>query len=221
MSADATIRAAMRGLCFRGLLLAALAVAFTSGLQAAEPVIQIEQDWELVVGEPDLDTDAPQVVCVISPLADTNSVHAVLELNHQSFPEYNAGGLQLQLWCGETALTDRIVCNAQNGVSLAHNDETITWTMRMSLNDGKLIFAVLNGQSETWQSFGGYATLAAAVQTSLTGLDSYDPAVSVKSSGGAFAPNRVKSYSLKKTRYLRADGTTWEDNTVRDLLVNQ
>ncbi|MBI2480844.1 MAG: hypothetical protein HYV60_20120 [Planctomycetia bacterium] len=64
---------------------------------ASEPVtvVRIEEDWELVVASPDSNSTAPQVSCTISPLSHVDSIHAAFELNHQSQPEFSAGGLQL------------------------------------------------------------------------------------------------------------------------------
>lgn len=175
----------------------------------AQSIVRVEQDWQLVLGTPDSDNDSPQVVCVISPVAGVQSHYAAFELNQQSLPEFHAGGLQLQVWNGETTLTER---NAADGVRLEQEGETIQWTQSMELRDGSLTFEVSNGTSVTWGAFGG---LQAAVSTTLGNLNGYDPAVSVRNSGAGFASNRVQSLVIRRTRFVMADGQIIADDTQR------
>jgi hypothetical protein len=181
----------------------------------AETVVRIEQDWELVVGTPDPDTDSPQVVCVISPVGNVQSLYAAFELNQQSLPEFNAGGMQLQVWSGETTLVEK---HAADGVLLEQEGETIDWTQSMELCDGVLAFEITNGASDTWGAFGG---LRATVNTTLADLNGYDPAVSVRNSGAGFASNRVGSLVIKRTRFITAGGQIIEDDTQRTVYPHE
>src|SRR3954468_16450639 len=72
---------------------------------AAQNVKAVEEDWELVLTEPDPVAAGPQVTCVVSPLFDANTVYASFELNHHTQPEFQAGGVQLQLWKAEQVLS--------------------------------------------------------------------------------------------------------------------
>jgi hypothetical protein len=184
----------------------------TAQAQSGSPVVRVEEDWELVVGQPDSSLDAPQVTAVFSPVGHLNSVHAAFELNHQSQPSFVAGGLQLQIWNGEAPLSSR---KFPNPAKMQTSAETVRWTQRMLLWDDVLVFEVSSGSSSTWGSFGGQGYLVAGVSTSLNSLNSYNPQVSVENSGVGYASNRVTSLVLKRVRYRTADGQEFEDNTER------
>lgn len=196
-------------------VLTVLGVAAWAGgarVARADDVVRIEEDWELVVGEPDPATDAPQLTCVFSPVAEVNQAYAAFDINHHSQPSYKAGGLQLQVWSNNTPLLSD---NDPDGATLSTSGETITWTQSMDLSAGNLTVAITKGASDTWGAFGGGGKLKATVGTSLTNLNSYSPDVSVANSGIGFASNRVQSLRLKCVRYFKASGQTVQDNTVR------
>jgi len=173
----------------------------------AGAVVRVEQDWELSVGEPDPQTDAPQVVCVISPGGDTQGVYAAFELNQQSQPVFSAGGMQLQVWEGELPLK---AARAGDLLKLQAAGEHVCWTLVMELDDGQLTFQVCDGHSATWGEFGGEG-LRASVATAAAHLNGYDTQVSVRNSGVGFAPNRVHALTLKRIRTYFANGEVVED----------
>ena len=180
--------------------------------QSLPYVVRVEEDWELVAGEPDPNNNAPQLSCVTSPVGNVESLHAVLALNHQSLPEFVPGGTQLQVWNNETPQLWRKFPNA---ALMAHPGETVRWTQSMQLEDGVLTFEVLGGNSTTWGAFGGQGYLKASVPTTLADLNAYDPAVSVNNSGVSYAANRVQSLVLRKVRLVMSTGEVLEDDTPR------
>ena len=171
--------------------------------QAADAVVRIEEDWELVVGDPDPNVVGPQVTCVMAPIGSAESLHAIFNLNHQTFDNFVPGGVQLQLWHCETPITDR---THPNMALLSEPGEVVRWTQEMSIHDGQVRFSLKNGTSNTWGNFGGQGYLTSTVSTDLANLNNYDPAVSVKNSGVVFAANRVQSLVLKKIRVHTASG---------------
>lgn len=181
---------------------------------AAEPitVVAIEEDWELVVKSPDPNSTAPQVSCTISPLSHVDSLHATFELNHQSQPAFTSGGLQLQIWNDEQPLSSR---KFPNSSVLSTDNETVRWTQVLRLEDGTLTFEITNGTSMTWGSFGGEGYLKASLTTNFENLNGYDPEVSVRNSGVAYAGNRVATLVLKRVRATLATGEVIEDTTQR------
>ena len=198
-----------------GLMLVAFLLVCWAEAAAQEPgptVVRVEEDWELVIGDPNQQTDAPQIVCVISPQGDVASIHAAFELNGRSLPSFEAGGMQLQVWDGNVALSDRA---HPNGLRMQQAGETVSWTQSMSLADGKLTFEIVNGTSSTWADFGGQGYLKAIVDTSSDSLNGYSPEVSVNNSGVSYAGNRVQSLVLKGVRIYMSDGQVFEDNTER------
>ncbi len=181
--------------------------------QTPSPVVEVEEQWELVVGTPDPDSDAPQLVCVISPVGHVQGLHAVFELNQQSLPQPSAGGLQLQLWNGEAPLGQ---VGAGAGALLAQTGEVVRWTQRMRLEDGRLEFEVLSGSSSTWGTFGD-GQLKLSVPTGLTSLDGYSPDVTIENSGASYAANRVNALVLKRIQRRTADGQVLVDDVERVL----
>ncbi len=170
---------------------------------AAVDIIRIEEDWKLVVESPDTNSGSPQIRCVLSPNGDIESTHAAFTLNHHSQPDYQEGGMQLQLWSGESIKASQ--ANSKQGV-LSHEGETVTWTQSMSLDSGTLTFAVTNGSSTTWGSFGGEGYLKFTVATERTSLGNYLPSVSLNNSEVGFAANRVERLELVEVRAYTADG---------------
>lgn len=195
------------------LVMLGFSFATSSGF-AVEPIalVGIEEDWELIVASPDPNSTAPQVSCTISPLSHVDSIHAAFELNHQSQPEFTAGGLQLQVWNDEQPLGSRKFPNP--GV-LATDAEVVRWTQSLSLEGGVLTFAITDGTSTTWGNFGGQGYLTADLSTDLTSLNGYDPEISVRNSGVAYAGNRVMSLVLKRVRATLSTGEVLEDTTER------
>lgn len=181
----------------------------------AADIVRVEEDWELRVATPDSENDAPQITCLFSPINDVHSVHAALELNQRSMPSFSPGGLQLQLWDGESPLAH--VEAAAAGV-LDQSDETVTWTQAMQVSGGVLQFTVTGGQSTTWGNF-GTGELMIGIPTNLMHLNQYDPAVSAGNSAIGFAANRVRSLVLKQVRVYAATGEMVADTTPRPVYV--
>ena len=180
--------------------------------QTSDPVWQVEEQWELVVAQPDAGTSGPQVSCTISPLSSLSGHHAMFDVNHRASPTFAAGGVHLHTWNGDTRLG---TISRQSNITLNTTGETLTWKMIMSVQAGVLIFDIDSGSSSTWGAFG--STILASVPTTLTNLNGYSPEVSVENSGIGFASNRVTSLKLKKVIYRRLSGAVTEDNTIRVL----
>jgi len=204
---------------------AALAALFLVGCTAATwgqisaPIVRVEQDWELIVEAPDSDNDAPQAVTVISPVGDALSVYAAFELNQRAEPSgFMPGGLQLQVWDGETLVAEQSY--ARDNI-LDEANETITWTQKMLLADGHLVFKVTDCISHTWGDFGDDGNLRLSVDTTLTTLAGYGANVSVVNSGVGYGGNGVRSLILKRTRLYTEAGLLSEDCTEKVVHTNQ
>jgi hypothetical protein len=180
---------------------------------AQTPIVtQVQEDWELVIGTPSQNSDAPQVTCLISPVGNADSLHATFVVNHHDMPAFTAGGLQLQTWNGDEILAS---IRYPNQAVLNTIGETIRWTQVMRITAEGLVFEVVGGSSTTWGNFGGEGTLKLMVNTSLENLNGYDPAVSVKDSAVSYAGNRVRLLVLKRVRVYSATGLIGEDNNPR------
>ncbi len=197
-----------------GCAVAVVLVAVLAGPAFTETpnVTRVEEDWEMVVGTPSSNSDAPQVTCLISPVGNVDSFHATFVVNHHDVPTYTAGGLQLQSWNGETLLASK---RFPNQAVLSLPGETIRWTQTMTLGEEGLVFEVVGGTSSTWGNFGGEGTLKLITSSSLANLNGYSPDVSVKQSGVSYAANRVQSLVLKRVRAYGDSGLLAEDANPR------
>ncbi len=197
----------------RWLAAAAILAATASTAWAEErSIVRIEEDWELVIGEPSPNSDAPQVTCAISPLSDMNSYSATFVVNHREVPAFAAGGLQLQTWNGENLLASR---RAPNQAVLDTPGEVIRWTQVMKKTANGVEFEVLGGTSTTWGNFGIDGTMKLSVAAPIPDLNGYSPENSVEHSGVSYAGNRVQSLVLKRVRAYTDEGLLAEDANPR------
>lgn len=190
----------------------------TQPVPADEPVPaydRIEEDWEIVVGLPDPETHAPQIINVISPTGTLDGHYAIFELNHSTQPEYSEGGMQLQLWQG-TQFGELHADHATppDATLLTIPGEKIRYTIAMSIENGHLHFRVINGNSLTWDDF-DRANLQIATPAKMPNLSGYTPTVSKKSSRITFASHRVDQFVMRKVRYYRNGELLKEDTTPR------
>jgi hypothetical protein len=170
-------------------------------------VVSVEEHWELRLGEPDPDRSAPQTTMVQSPDGDLDDVHFIFTVNHVTAPDYEPGGLQVQLWDNDQLLES---ASAETGTH-SYNEEVVTWVQRLELNDQTLKFQVRDGHSQTWDEFGG-DDLTVTTPTSLTSLNGYRPGVSLTESQVSYAENRVGSLTLMKLVWTTDDGEVHELN---------
>jgi hypothetical protein len=217
----------MKTFRYKGMHLARLAgvAALTLGLFAANTVrgadiVKVEEDWQLVVANPDPATFAPQVTTTMSPTADLNALYSVFDLNLRNLPSYEAGGVQLQIWNQDTSVASK---RKGTGTLLQNVNETVTWTQRMSVSDGQFSVRIVHGDSQTWGNFGGGDddSLGLQYSTTLSNLNGYDSSVSVANSGIGYSANRVTSLALVAVRAYSEDHLEAQDNTPKVVYVHQ
>ncbi|MGE3315222.1 MAG: hypothetical protein AB7O26_08900 [Planctomycetaceae bacterium] len=182
--------------------------------ESSSPTItHIQEDWKVEIGTPDPDNEAPQIIVVCTPTGNIHDTHVVFELNHQSLPEYEAGGMQLQRWVGEDPI--HIHNHSANGL-LSHDSETIQFTMSMRITDAQqLRFEVLNGTSATWGNFGGDGQLRCSAWTPLDNLHAYNSQSSLSQSRVGYASHRVRKLARTAVRYYAGDTLIATDSTER------
>ena len=171
-------------------------------------VVRIEEDWELIVGDPAIDRAAPQVSTQMAR-STSASRFCNFHLNSLDIPNYKQGGLQLQVWHGQDSI------GVTNGVSsdvLNTSGERLTWTQYLSRDSGVLKFGISAAASQTWGDFSG---LEVTVRGGSAALDNYDATYSKNNSGVTFGANRVNSMTLLGVRKYHADGSLETDDTVR------
>lgn len=191
---------------FAGLAQLSLIFFLCSSAAAQSNIVQIEEHWELAIGEPDPQLSAPQATMVMSPNGNLDGQYFLFTVNHRNSPEYEPGGLQLLLWD-----SDAVVDTESNTAGpLDQASDVVQWVERLKVEDGHLSFEVLDGSSSTWGSFGGDGSLALSTPTSLENLNGYRPAISIGESQVGYAGNRVQRLLLKKLVWTTDDGQSHE-----------
>ncbi len=173
---------------------------------AQSNIVQIEEHWELSIGEPDTQLSAPQATMAMSPQADLDGQYFLFSINHRNVPDYEPGGLQVQLWDAD----DAIATESLNAGPIDQSNDTIRWVQRLKVEAGTLSFEVNDGSSSSWGSFSGEESLALSTPTSLVNLNAYRPAISLGESQVGYAGNRVRHLLLSKLVWVTDDGQTHE-----------
>ena len=172
----------------------------------------VQEDWVLVIGDPDPLAVGPQITTVMSPSSiDQTTPFAAFDLNYLEYPVFFPGGMQVQVWSDDAILT----AASQNGGLLNTPGESVTWTQKMWFSGGMIGYDVDNGQSTTWGRFGQGALLRVGFQTQLTSLAGYDPDDSANRSGASWESNRVQSLTLARVRYYSKGVLIGTDTTNR------
>lgn len=182
-----------------GCLLAAPGTVYAQSEE--EPVVvRVEEDWQIVLNQPDNNVDSPQFHTVMSPVLGIDGNYAQVVWNYREYPDFAAGGLQLQGWYGEELVRSRTVRTMQ----LSTTAETISWTQVLEVAEDGLYFEIINGMSETWGAFGKDMRLQQG--GSYENLNQYTTDVSVLNSCVTYGTNRVDSLMITQVRKFGADG---------------
>ena len=200
-----------------GLTAGALFFAFPAGSPAdggaaamfPEPVVHVEEDWMLVLNEPDGSVDSPQFHTIMSPFGDADSFYAQVLWNYRETPNFTSGGVQLQSYEGESLIRRRSMEYGQ----LSTSAESITWTQSLTTDGVALSFDVSDGESTTWGTFGKDMRISS--DANLPDLSGYSPDVSAHESCVTYGSNRVNVLVITEVRYYGASGLLGVDNTPR------
>ncbi len=199
-----------------------LAVAATLGMaQQPGPTVpnKIEEDWQLVVANPDPQSIGPQITTCASPNSDPAAAFVTFYLNYQDYPSWSPGGLQIKAYgpAPNASTSPPVLDSASQGSGVCETQgETISWTQRMKLSGGNLNFKVVNGLSTTWGQFGqGPGTFGVSMPSTLSDLSAYKPDYSVSKSGVSWQSNRVTSMTLLRVRYYNGRQLISTDSTSR------
>lgn len=175
--------------------------------EGADPVVRVEEDWQLVLNEPDDAMTSPQFHTVMSPLSNIDTSYAQVLWNYREVPDFVAGGLQLQGWNGEQMVNSKTV----RITPLSTSAETIRWTQVLEIVWGELFFDIINGQSTTWGLFGKDMRLQQ--YGTVPNLNAYSPQVSVNNSCITYGSNRVTQLVITEVRYYGPWGLLYTDST--------
>lgn len=178
-------------------------VCVSSPLSADDPpeVMRVEEDWEVVLNEPNEDVDAPQFHTLMAPFAHFEPFHFQISWNYRGEPEFIAGGMQVVAWFGDSCIGKK----SYREDKLSSYAETITWTSVLETNGCALKFEVLNGTSQTWGSFGGPETSLLG-DVHIPNLNYYSTDFSAGNSWISYGSNRVDILRIKEVRRYDAQG---------------
>lgn len=204
MSQAATTFGAARATIFAGGLCALAMMA--SVAHATDPeLFMVEEDWELVINEPDVQINSPQVAFFLYPDADHSDCYFQLQMNYAAEDGYSSGGFRVGAFCNEVAVDEE---RSNIRQSLAWDNDQIRWTSAMAVFNGKLMFAVKDGYGMQWGPFGGPEYLVEMDDQEMHCLDHYSPSKSLQSVDIGFGANRVASIKLKTVRLTYTNGHT-------------
>jgi len=177
--------------------------------EGAEPVIWVEEDWVMVLNEPDDNLYSPQFSTVMSPGGSAGGNYAQVLWNHRETPDFSPGGIQLQSYDGDFLLRVRSV----ESRVLSSSAETITWTQGLWTDGAVLTFYIDNGLSTSWGSFGRDMRIDEAA--TIANLDGYDAGTSAANCRITYGTNRVESLMITQVRRYGASGLLSVDVTPR------
>lgn len=197
-------------------------VAFTSlacltptilGATEIEPgggIIRVEEDWEIILLEPGDDLHVPQFHTVMSPYQSQNATYFQVSWNYREEPDFQPGGLQLQAWGGDDYFGGRDVDIG----GLSRDAETVTWTQSLSVDLTDLTFAITNGHSSSWGSFGG-ESMTVRLPRAMHSLSGYSTNVSAQGSWITYGSNRVVRLQITEVRTYNEEGLVSRNSTPR------
>ncbi len=174
-------------------------------------VVRVEEDWVVYVRNPAADLGAPQIAHVISPERSTDRVFGMVEVNHQSQPRFNAGGIQVQTWLGKE-FADLAYSNHNSPLSAEY--DKLSYTVGMERRDGNLNVYLRDGYSRTWGRFAEKPITAKTPKSDID-LSDYDPQYSVENTSINHGAHRVVLMYMRRARYFDNDGQVHTENKPR------
>lgn len=200
------LAAARRRAFVHASFVAVAAMLFATPARAESPQLyKVEEDWELVVNEPDPDTNSPQITFFTCPDATDPDCYFQLQMNYAADEWFSSGGFHVAAVRNEQLL-DEARSETQRVISV--NNDHIRWTSVMASISGELLFAVKDGHGDDWGSFGGPDYLVRMPDGGVSSLEEYTPASSLELVDIGFGGNRVASITLRSVRFYYTDGSS-------------
>jgi hypothetical protein len=195
-------------------LASCLILPLASRAQSSDAPDRVEEDWELVIAQPAVFAEGPQMTTTMSPVADNSVTFVAFNLNYADTP-YRPGGLQVQVWAPK-----RIIAQSSQKIAQCNTaNETISWTQSMKVSAGRIYYSITNGSSTTWSNFGQGSNLDVNYSTTLTDLTQYSPAYSAANSGAGWMPDHLSSMRLVRVRYYHGETLLSTDNSPRSVTL--
>jgi hypothetical protein len=168
-------------------------------------IYKVEEVWEMVIQDPDPANQSPQVTFFTSPSVNIDDTYFQLQLNYAADEGFSPGGFHVAAVQGEEMVDE---ARSDTRRTLATDGDHIRWTSVMAVIQNKLLFAVKDGQSDEWGSFGGPDYLVKITPSPVADLSTYHPQQSLDAVDIGFGANRVASITLIEVRCFYTDGRT-------------
>ncbi|WP_442507567.1 hypothetical protein SH528x_006496 [Novipirellula sp. SH528] len=166
-------------------------------------IFKIEEDWEMVINEPDANNHAPQVTFFTTP-TDDQSRYFQLQLNHAVDAEFSGGGFHVAAVENDHILDE---ARSETRAALSSDGDHVRWTSILASVNDQMLFAIKNGHASQWGDFGGPDFLVRMNSDASIGLSQYHPQHSLDAVDIGFGANRVASITLLEVRVFYVDGT--------------
>ncbi len=202
MSRTLNVRGARRALLFAASICLLAALPVRADAQTAT-VYLVEEEWEMVINEPEPAINSPQVAFFLYPAADHPECYFQLQLNYAAEAGYSSGGFRVGAFYNESPIDEE---RSQVSQTLAWDNDRVRWTSAMAVFHGKLMYALKDGYGYQWGAFGGPDYLVEMDDQDMHALDHYSPQKSLESVDIGFGANRVHSICLKRVHLTYTDG---------------
>ncbi len=183
-----------------------VATIFSSGayVSADSGIFKIEEDWELVVNDPDANNYSPQVTFFMSPrLSEYDYFQLQMNYSADADVDFTGGGFHVAAVRNGSMYDE---ARSQTRLAISSDNDHIRWTSVMANINGEYLFAVKNGYGDEWGPFGGPEYLVRMPAEGDKALNEYSPQASLDNVDIGFGANRVSSLKLLQVRYYFTDG---------------
>ncbi len=188
-----------------GLVIAIVLAAAPCCGEQPSSIYKIEEDWEMVIHEPDPANNSPQVTFFTSPSVNLDDCYFQLQMNFAAEEGFSSGGFRVGAFVDEVPVDEER--SRVRGV-LAWDGDKVEWTSAMAVIEGQLYYALKNGHGLQWGTFGGPEFLVSMPNGTLTDLSKYSAQRSLENVDIGFGSNRIQSIRLKRVRLIYTDGHT-------------
>ncbi|MFO0840112.1 MAG: hypothetical protein U1D55_16515 [Phycisphaerae bacterium] len=171
-------------------------------------IVRVEEDWGLVLNDPESELYSPQFHTIMSPTEGLDSLYGQVLWNYSESPDFSPGGLQLSFWNDNDLLLDRTASAAP----LSQRAEVIIWTQVMELSGSTVTFSIQDGNSESWGQFGG-SEMTVSYDSHESDLNRYSTGASVSNSCITYGGNRVALLAILQVRRFDEHGNVDVDST--------
>lgn len=198
------------------LLLSLIPTSVQPAFDDPQTIDRVEEDWELVIKSTDVPAAGPQITTTMCPGPREDHPDVNFNLNYRAHPDFSPGGLEIQACDGQ-----EVLASTTSGSGLLQTEnETITWTQRISLSGGSVVYQVGSGRSTTWGNFGG-SDLSVSFTSGLDDLSGYDSAVSLNKSGVCWQSDHVESMRLMRVRSYSGEKLISTTSTPRSVQLSE